>query len=152
MSDALCLARFADEKGKLSPSGLVRLYTPPVRDNSLSVFTATKAPEVDMLEAGKFVAREREHRYLFGWALLRQCAYESLGLKICIDGDPTFGKCRHTNVKGWHSGKLERVGLAQKLVKFHKACCIRRLPKPVDSGYAPTSQTKSESSPPEASE
>ena len=141
MSDDLCLARFADERGRLSPSGLVRLYTPPVHDDSLSVFTSTGASKEDMREAGKFVARERKHRYLFGWAVLRQCAYESLGLKICIDGAPTFGKCRHTNVKGWPSEKLERIGLAQKLVKFHEACScsIRKLPERIDSGFAPAS-------------
>ena len=141
MSEALCLARFADEKGRLSPAGLVRLYTPPDHADSLSAFTATGAPKEDMLEAGKHVARERKHRHLFGWAVLRNCAYQSLSLKICIDGTPTFGKCRHTNVKGWPSEKLERVGLAQKLVKFHKPCCtssyIHRLSERVGSGYAP---------------
>ena len=153
MSDALCLARFAVEKGKLSPAGLVRLYTPPDYAD-LSVFTATGAPEGDMREAGRFVARKGRHRYLIGWAVLRTCAYESLSLKICIDGVPTFGKCRHANVKGWPNGKLERVGLAQKLVKFHNEnpCSICRLPKREDSGYVPASQTNSKSPPSGASE
>ena len=137
MSDALCLARFVDEKTKLGPAGLVRLYTPPEYCDALSVFTATGAPQEDMLEAGKYVARTRQKRHLYGWAVLPECAYESLSLQASIDGIPTFGKCCHANVIGWPSGKNERIRVAQKLVEHHKTRPVYKLPERADSEYAP---------------
>jgi hypothetical protein len=137
MTDNLSLARFADEKKKLGPAGLVRLYTPPRLSETLSVFTATEAPEEDMLDAGKYVARERKKRHLYGWAILSGCAYKSLHLKVSIDGNPTFGKCLHANVTGWPNEQIEKIACAQKLVKFHKEFPVHKLAKRVDSGYSP---------------
>ena len=137
MLDDMCLARFAVEKNKRKAAGLVSLYTPPARTDALSVFTATEAPEKDMLDAGKYVACERKKSHLYGWAVLPEGAYESLRLMASIDSSPSFGKCCHANVTGWPEEKVERISLAQKLAGCHETYPVHKLPEPADSGYAP---------------
>lgn len=116
--EANLFARFIDSDSKRGCGrGRTSLYTPP-SNGSLSVFTADNAPEHDLLEAGCYVACEKNKEFLYGWSCMTRASYAEFDLTVtpCED-NIVFGACRHMEVLGWPDSKTGKVDVAQELSK-----------------------------------
>ena len=136
MADRVCLARFADESRRVKPAGLAKLFEPHRKSRSLSLFTTTDAPEQDVLDAGRYAAKNRKRERLYGWQWACKEVFEGLRLSVDIDGNPTIGKCRHVNVTGWPSDEQLELPIVHALIEKLAPEGLFKLPSPVASGYA----------------
>ena len=135
MSDELCFARFADESKRVRPSGLVKLFEPHHSTQTLSLFTTTEAPETDVLRAGKYAASERKRAWLYGWSWVCTKTLSQIPLSVDIDGNPTIGKCRHVNLRGWPSDVSQALSVVHRLIDKLAPGSLHKLPTRIASGY-----------------
>ena len=105
------LARFAVERGHLTPSGRRRLLRPN-SSFELSVFYIDSLTFDEVCSLGiEVVKRRPEASQLYGLAVLDESAIYEVGLQLHRDDSPP----RHANVIGWPQDRQQLRFIAQQL-------------------------------------
>lgn len=113
------LARFADEKGKITKSIVKpKLFEPTIKGN-LSVFNVSDLSNAEKCKCGYNNVAKQKGRKLYGWAELEWTEFEKIGLEVFQDNDPQG----HANVTGWSTERKARKDQAQLLAKAATLPC-----------------------------